>query len=135
MSTIRTQLVLTEMEGDVIVHETRVDRAVDFREIARYKINLPPRAPAKPLTHLLTELGPDCNIKGLLIISDVSGVIIRVATDADLDLDGDNVALLHCHPFLFIGEEQRFSMSAYFQVSAELPLGDETAHLQIVAYS
>lgn len=136
MTTVRVQFIVTEADdASAVVWEKRVDKDFQFREIMRHRMNVPPGGTAKDIAPLLAEIGADATVKAIAIISDLDGVVANLNTVADVGADTDNVSVVGCYPFFFMGLEDEFSVADPFGLTIELPVGDETAHVEVVAYA
>ena len=128
MGTIRVQLVVTELEDGSTIGETRVDESIEFVEIARNRLRVQPGAAAVDISSMFTQLGTSAEAKGIFVKSSQDGVVLNVTTTTG------ETAVIPCYPGAYMGQKEGFNVGGVFKMEVELPSGDMTAVVEVVAY-
>lgn len=112
-----------------------VEHTTEYAELARQRLNVAPGASAIDVASLFEQLGISAEAKAVAVISNVDGVVVNVATEADVGADTDNIAILGAYPFFFMGlDDPAMGVGSPFSMTVELPGGDTTALVDIVAF-
>jgi len=106
-----------------------VTHATEYNELAQQTLNVAPGASAIALEAILAQLGVASKAKFILVKSDRDGVVANVTTATG------ETAVLGAYPFFATGlDNPGMSVASPFALTVELPAGDQTAHVRIVAF-
>jgi len=124
MATATLQLTLESDDGIV---NADLNHAIEYNELARQRINVAPGASAIDLAPIFAQLGVSAEAKMIMVISDVDGTVLNVTTSAA------ETAVLGAYPLAVTSLETGIAVDGDFGMTVELPSGDQTAHVDIVA--
>jgi len=104
-----------------------VSHTTVFTEMARQRINVAPGASAIDVTALFAQLGVAGKAKAIYILADIDGVVANLTTTAA------QTAVVGCFPFFAMGLEDGITVTGDFALTVEMPTGDQTAHVDVIA--
>lgn len=115
------------ISDDGVVNAELENHNVEYTELARQRINVAPGASAIDVDPILAQLGVSAKAKVVAVISDIDGVVVNITTSAA------ETAVLGAHPLFCMSLEDGIAVDGDFAMTVELPAGDQTAHVDIVA--
>jgi len=130
-----TATITLQIESSDDALDKSVAHSVEYDELARQQLYVAPGASAIDIAPILAQLGMSADIKALVVASDVDGAVVNVHTQSDVGADTDNVSVLGAYPFFFMGldDPAMEATEPAFGMTVELPGGDTTALVDIIA--